>query len=159
MRAVAALALVALLTGAGHRVGSAGVTVRLPPGWHSPADFVQGNVTNPLTRVVVASARIRSHPTGCQVGAYAFARTTVAIVILEWLPPLGARQAPRPRRFDAKTLKIRAGRTVECFDGRGGDVEFDDHGRHFGAYLLVGTRAGAATIAAARRVLDTLQVE
>src|SRR6266516_1965302 len=40
-----------------RRAGSSRVTVALPPGWHStPPD--QGNITNPLTRIVVSSGPI-----------------------------------------------------------------------------------------------------
>ena len=47
------------------RVGSAGVTVELPPGWHTtPGD--DGNVTDPLARVVVASSPIGPAASGAR---------------------------------------------------------------------------------------------
>jgi hypothetical protein len=146
--------VVVLVAFAGPRVGSAGVTVSLPPGWHATRGF-DGPVTDPVTRIVVASGRIGVRATQCQVAHYAFASTGVAIVVLEWRRTYGATFPPRPRHF---AVRVRPG-TIECFAGAGGSVEFRDHGRNFGAYLLIGKRARPGTVATARRVLDSLQVE
>lgn len=43
---------------ASERTGSAGVTVELPSGWHTTT-WNDGNITDPLTRVIAASAPIR----------------------------------------------------------------------------------------------------
>jgi hypothetical protein len=93
------------------------------------------------------------------VAAYAFPRTAVAVVVVEWVE-LGrdARWAPRPRHFSPPALRLHDPPAIECFDGRGGAVEFSDHGRRLGAYLLVGRGASPALVERARGVLDTLQV-
>ena len=52
-----AIAGVALAVAAPPRAGSGGVTVALPPGWHSTKPD-QGNITQPLTRIVVSSGPI-----------------------------------------------------------------------------------------------------
>jgi hypothetical protein len=60
------------------RVGSGGVTVELPTGWQT-ANWDDGNVTDPRTRLVVASARIRVNGSACQVARYDFAADAVAL--------------------------------------------------------------------------------
>ena len=70
------------------RVGEAGVTVVLPGGWHTlprPLAGLTPTVTDPLTRVVAVSAPFRYDVRGCQVAAYDFPRTAVAIVVVEWV--------------------------------------------------------------------------
>jgi hypothetical protein len=138
--------------------GSAGVTVALPQGWHSITQVVLPHVTDPVTRIVVASAPIGFADKGC--GTYAFPSTAVAIVVVEWVK-LGrtAHWAPRPRRFTATTLAVRPPPAIECFAGAGGSAQFADHGRHFGAYVLLGTHAPPGLAARARAVLDTLHVK
>ena len=112
-----------------------------------------------MTRLVVASAPIRVGGRGCNVAAYAFPSTAVAVVVVEWTRlSKSTRWAPRPSRFTATTLPVQAPPAIECFAGAGGSVEFADHGRHFGAYLLLGTRASPALADRARGVLDTLTV-
>ena len=158
--ALAALGLVGAAP-ASH-AGSAGVTVSLPQGWHSVAQSAAAGVhrSDPVTRIVAASAPIRVGGRGCDVTAYVFPSTAVAIVVVEWTTRLSrsARWAPRPSRFTAATLPVQAPPAIECFAGAGGSVEFADHGRHFGAYLLLGTRAPRALADRARGVLDTLTV-
>jgi len=157
--ALAALGLVGAAP-ASH-AGSGGVTVSLPQGWHSvpltaPAD---AHANDPVTRIVVASAPIRVGGHGCNVAVYAFPSTAVAVVVVEWTRlSKSVRFAPRPARFTATTLPVQAPPAIECFTGAGGSVEFTDHGRRFGAYLLLGTRASPALAGRARGVLDTLTV-
>ena len=157
--ALAALGLVGA-TPAAH-AGGAGVTVSVPQGWSSIPQLVPPKgmrVGDPVTRIVVASAPI-SFGKGCNVATYAFPSTAVAVVVVEWTQ-LGrtARWAPRPSRFTATTLPVSAPPAIECFAGAGGSVQFADHGRHFGAYLLLGRRASPALADRARGVLDTLTV-
>jgi hypothetical protein len=146
-----------------RRVGAAGVTVVLPRGWHSTRPG-QGSVTNPLTRIVAASAPIHWDLTSpCQVlAAYAFPRTAVAIVVVEWTEPLGGMKIGsgprRPRHFTAANLPIHRPPAIECFAGPGGGTEFAEHGRSFAAYILLGPKAPARLAARARAVLDTLSV-
>jgi hypothetical protein len=143
--------------GAAERVGSAGVTVALPSGWHTSA-WDDGNVTDPLTRIVVASAPVSRAHTGCQVARYAFADDAVALVVVEWNDPRVVRR-PRPGRFTAETLAVMPPPAVECFDGSAGTSFFTDGGRAFGAYLLAGRDAPPALVDEARRVLDSLRVD
>ncbi len=147
-----------------HRVGQAGITVQLPAGWHSTRP-VQGRVTNPLTRIAVSSGPIRPRLTGrcdAQVAGYAFPKTAVAIVAVEWTEPLGGMKIGvgprRPRRFTAANLQIRRPPAIECFDGPGGGTEFAEHGRSLAVYVLLGRKAPARLVARARAVLDTLRV-
>jgi hypothetical protein len=144
-----------------HRAGEAGVRVALPAGWHSTPP-VQGAVTNPLTRIVVASGPIRDNPTSsCQVAAYAFPKTAVAIVVVEWTKPIAGTargdEPPRPRHFTAANLRLRA-HNIECFAGPGGSIEFSARHHTFAAYLMLGTRAPSRLAVAARAVLDTLRI-
>ena len=147
-----------------RRVGAAGVTVALPPGWHATRPD-QASVTNPLTRIVVASAAIHPDLTSAcqtQVAAYAFPKTAVAIVVVERTVPIGGMKIGsgprRPRRFTAATLPIQRAPAIECFDGPGGSAQFAEHGRSFAAYVLLGRKAPARLADRARAVLDTLHV-
>ena len=158
-----ALAALGLLGAApASHAGSAGVTVSLPQGWSSIPQMVppkRTQVGDPVTRIVVASAPIGFDAKGCNVATYAFASTAVALVVVEWVRHYGStRWAPRPRRFTAATLPVQAPPAIECFAGAGGSVQFADHGRHFGAYLLLGRHASPALADRARGVLDTLAV-
>jgi hypothetical protein len=154
---VGAVALVTVLP----RAGGAGVTVALPRGWHAVPQAWLGSAkyTDPVTRVVAASAPIRWIDTGCQIASYSFSKRAVAIVIVEWRRSYpGTRYPLRPRRFTSANLKIHPPPALECFDGAGGSIQFADHGRHFGAYVLLGRQAPAALATRARAVLDTLRV-
>jgi len=171
MRLRAACAVVAALAAAsagpvagesqGRRVGEGGITVDLPAGWHT-WQRLQGltpAVPEPLTRVVAVSAPFRFDERGCQVAANSFSPAAVAAVVVEWTKGSpGNGWAPRPRRFSAAVLGLRPPPAIECFDGRGGSVEFVDHGTRLGAYLLAGRRAPTALVARARAVLDILRV-
>jgi hypothetical protein len=151
---IAVAAAVAFLGGASHRVGQAGVTLALPHGWSSiplvlPSAKPEGD---PVTRIVVASAPIRFGQ--CNDVSYTFSPKAVAIVVLEWRRPTpGVSWSPRPRHFVLATH----GR-IECHVGTGGSVKFEDHGRRFEVFVLLGKRAPAALAARARAVLDTLRV-
>jgi len=139
------------------RTGSAGTTVELLDGWHTTT-WSDGNVIDPVTRIVVASAPVWPKETACQVARYDFAADAVALVVLEWREPL--RTLPeRPARFTSRELPVQPPPAIECFDGSGGSAQFTAHGRTFGAYLLVGPRAPDQMIDDARNVLDTLQVK
>jgi len=158
---VLAVALAVVAVGSGGRVGDAGVTVVLPAGWHtwSRVRNLSPNVTDPVLRVVAISAPFRFAAAGCQVASFAFPRNAVAIVVVEWLQ-LGRhdRWRPRPARFAPTVLPLNPAPAIECFNGPGGGVEFADHGRHFGAYLMAGRAASPTLVSKARTVLDTLRV-
>lgn len=143
-----------------RRAGTAGVTVLLPRGWHAwepPHDIPA--VTDPRTRVVAVSAPFGFADTGCQVAAYAFPKTAVAVVVVEWTRLWRqARWKPRPDTFTSGSLRVRPPPAIECFDGSGGSAQFVEHGRHFGAYLLAGTEAAKSVVAQALAVLDSLRV-
>src|SRR5205814_333906 len=78
-----------------------------PAGWHTwrPLPGLRSSVTDPVTRIVAISAPFRFAERGCQVAAYAFPSSAVAVVVLEWIS-LGRndRWRPRPARFTANTL-------------------------------------------------------
>jgi hypothetical protein len=158
-----AIAGIALAVAAPPRAGSAGVTVALPPGWHSVRPD-QGPVTNPLTRLVVSSGPIRWDLIGrcqTQVASYVFPKTAAAIVVVEWTKPIGGMKIGagpgRPRHFTAANLPVRLGQ-IECFPGRGGSVQFAARGHTFAAYVMLGTKAPARLADRARAVLDTLRI-
>jgi hypothetical protein len=141
------------------RAGDAGVTVALPPGWHSTAPD-DGAIVEPVTRLVVASAPIRPTESKCQIPAYEFADDAVALVLVEWLNPMPTTVYPeRPRHFTSRELSLLPPPAIECFAGSGGSVQFADRGRTFGAYVLAGPRATEEVVEEARQVLETLDVE
>jgi len=140
-----------------RHVRSAGVSVALPRNWHTTSAN-DGNVTDPRTRLVIASAPIEANGSACQVANYDFAPDAVALIVVEWQEPTGT-HPPRPPRFSANVLPVAPPPAAECFDGPAGTVQFSDHGRLFGAYLLAGRAAPQPLINETRQVLDTLQVE
>jgi hypothetical protein len=158
MKTILLAAAVALTALGPHRVGQAGVTVALPTGWHNiplvlPA-ATDGN--DPVTRIVLASGPVSFGQ--CNDVSYVFPRDAVAIVVLEWRRPTPGRFASRPRRFTPRNLPVRAPPAVECHAGPGGSVQFEDHGRRFAAFVLLGPSAPTTLAARARAVLDTLRV-
>jgi hypothetical protein len=141
------------------RAGSAGVTAELLPGWRStPGD--DGNVTDPLARVVVASSRIAPAASACQTSSYAFADDAAALVLVEWQGPArgDATAAPRPERFVAADLNVRRG-VHECYAGRSGTVFFEERGRLFGAYVFLGDGAPETLVDELCTVLSSLVIE
>jgi hypothetical protein len=162
MKAVTLGVALVLLGASGPHAHRAGMTVALPKLWHSlpvgpPPPGVR--VGDPRTRIVAASGPITVRARGCDIAAYAFPRTAVAIVVVEWVGPTPAtRWARRPRRFTSKTLPVRPPPAIECWDGAGGSAEFADHGRRLAAYVLLGRRAPRRLADRARAVLDTLRV-
>jgi hypothetical protein len=139
------------------RTGSAGVTVELPPGWHSTAAN-DGNVIDPLARVVVASSPIQAAFSECQTSAYSFAPDAVALVLVEWWGPADTGSPPpRPARFTPELLSIERGRH-ECNRGRSGGLQFSVGDREFGAYVFLGDDAPDSLIDELCGVLDTLDV-
>jgi len=159
-----AIAGVALAVAAPPRAGSVGVTVQLPPGWHSTKPY-QGNITQPLTRIVVSSGPVAPRLAGTchvQVSDYAFPATAVAIVVVEWTKPISGTKIGtgprRPRHFTAANLPIHPAPAIECFAGPGGAIEWAERGRSLAAYVLLGRRAPARLATRARAVLDTIRV-
>ena len=117
-------------------------------------------VTDPLTRVVAVSADFHFAARGCQIAAYAFPADAVAVVIVEWVGATpGVRWPARPRHFTSATLPLHPPPAIECFSGPGGSAQFSDHGRRFGAYILLGRRAPPVLADRARALLDTLRVK
>jgi hypothetical protein len=146
-----------------RRVGAAGVSIALPPGWRAIRQAVPpagtANNRDPVTRIVAASGPV-SFGRGCNELDYVFPPRAVALVVVEWVRATpSARWAPRPARFTRATLPVRPPPALECFAGPGGGVQFAERGRRFAAYVLVGRRAPARLVAGARAVLDTLRVK
>jgi len=158
----AALVLLGMSAAQADRADSAGVTVALPKAWHSlpvPPPPPGVRVGDPRTRIVAASGPITVRASGCDIAAYAFPRTAVAVVVVEWVGPTPATRWPRrPRRFTSRTLPVRPPPAIECWAGAGGSAEFADHGRRLAAYVLLGRRASRRLADRARAVLDTLRV-
>jgi hypothetical protein len=160
----AALALIALVVAGSPRAGTGGVTVALPPGWHSTTPD-QGRIEQPFTRLVFSSGPIRSDLTSrcqTQVSGYVFPRNAVAVVVVEWTKSIGGmrigRQRSRPGRFTAANLPIRRPPAIECLAGPGGSVQWTERGHDFAAYVLLGPKAPGRLANRARAVLDSLRV-
>src|SRR5262245_24786793 len=124
-----AIAGVALVVATPPRVGTGGVTVSLPPGWHATKPD-QGRITQPLTRLVVSSRPIVARLTGTchvQVSDYTFPATAVAIVVVEWTKPIDGMKIgigpKRPSRFTSANLPIHPPPSIDCFGGPGGSAD------------------------------------
>jgi hypothetical protein len=151
------------------RVGSAGVTVAVPPGWSS-APGPPTSVSDPVERIAVASAPAPINPERAKCETEASERslppTAAMVIILEYTTdiggPLGS-YAPRPSRFGPHTPAAIGGRTpapaFECFDGPGWTFQFTDHERRFLVWVLLGPKAGANVEAQALTALDSLSVD
>jgi hypothetical protein len=142
------------------RVGSAGVTVALPPGWHSVALALPPGLKidqDPVARIAVSSGPI-TFGRGCGDTDYAFPSAAVAFVVLEYVHLKTGPFPPRPHKFTPKNLRLSRPPAVECFNGPAGSIEFADHGRRFDVFLLLGRRAPARLADRARAVLDTVTV-
>ena len=114
---------------------------------------------DPLVRIVVASTVIRPFPAGCKAEVFRFSRGGVGLMVVEWVHPQEPRSwPPRPRHFTARSLPIGPGRGVECWPGRGGAAFFRQHGRYFGAYVLLAPGVPVSRASQARAVLDSLAV-
>ena len=158
------LAALVLAAPAPTRVGAAGVTVALPPAWHSTRPD-QGSISNPLTRIVVSSGPIRWDLVDrcqTQVASYVFPKTAVAIVVVEWTKQIGGMKIgtgpARPRRFTRANLPLRRPPAIECFAGAGGSIQFAARRHTFAAYVLLGTKAPVRLADRAHTVLDTLRI-
>ena len=141
------------------RIGSAGVTVELPAGWHATKGN-DGNITDPLTRIVVSSGPIDAGSSECQsqITNYSFTDYAVVLVFVEWWGPArSGSPGPRPSDFTEANLPVKRS-ALECYAGMGGAAFFEDQGRDFGAYLYLGERASPRLADDARTVLDTLEV-
>ena len=143
--------------GRAERVGVAGVSIALPPGWQAMPRSTYPSQNDPVTRIVASSGAIR-FGRGCGDLDYVFPSTGVAIVVLEWVRPTPGVFSPRPRRFTATTLPVRQPPALECFKGPGGGAQFSARGRRFAVFVLLGRRAPASLASQARAVLDTLEV-
>lgn len=140
-----------------ERIGVAGVSIALPPGWHAMPRSTYPSQNDPVTRIAASSGSIR-FGLGCGDLDYVFPATGVAIVVLEWVRPTPGTFSPRPRRFTATTLPVRQPPALECFQGPGGGVQFSTRGRRFAIFVLLGRWAPASLASQARAVLDTLKV-
>jgi hypothetical protein len=78
-------------------------------------------------------------------------------VIVEWQEL--HQSDPLPPPLAGQTLRLLPPPAIECFGGAGGSVFFSEHGRRFGAYVLLGRRAPVALADRARAVLRTVRVE
>ncbi len=146
---------------ASPRAGGEGVSVQLPRGWHDTSTEPR-HATDPVVRLAVSSGPIRPGTKPCQVSAYDFPATEVALVLVEWTTAgllEGVRAPPRPGRFTEASLPMAAPPAIECFEGPGGTVQFVEAGRLFGAYVLLGPEAPGELADEARAVLDTVRVE
>ena len=138
-------------------VGSAGVTIALPEGWHALAAN-DGNIIDPVTRIAATSGPLREPMPGCetQITRYAPDPEGASLVIVEWKDP-DPTLPRRPPTFEGDALRLQQGR-LECFAPNGGSVQFSERGRVFGVYVMVGERGQRSLAEEARRALDTLQV-
>ena len=134
-----------------------GLSLHVPQGWYvmSSAALPQP-YADPRVRLALTSAP--THPTehGCKLFQFSLSQRDVALIIVEWTR--STTMPPRPKSFTAKSLSLRRSHAIECWDGGGGGVEFDQNGRHLAAYLAVGRFAPAQKLQAALAALNSLHV-
>jgi hypothetical protein len=168
---IGALAALAALAGCGASPSrdpaaswifhGAGLTARIPPGWHVSRQPLTG-VISPLQRLVVTSFIVHQrHPDGgCRptTALREMPATGALLFMFEYEGPThhdASREPARPPHFrlDPRTLL-----PYECM-GRSYAVRFRDHGRVFQAHVFLGAHASAATRRRILGVLDSLKVQ
>jgi hypothetical protein len=130
----------------------------LPPGWRPAPVYQPVRITDPLTRLAASSHPVRLTPSACQLGIYRVPRDGALVVLLEWRSAASGPTTPRPAPVRLTDLHLRPG-GIECQPARvrGGAVQFVDHGRRLGVYLMLGERAGARTLRKALAVMNSLR--
>lgn len=136
----------------GHAFRTTGIAVRVPAGWHISTRPLN-NVTNPVQRFVLSSARL---PKNANSGnGYVPPSHAVLAQLIEEVPPDYSNHWPnRPARFKLPHLN-----GMETFAGRRwGELLFRDRGRHFYIFVWVGRQATGAQTTKLLRALDGLRV-
>jgi hypothetical protein len=142
----------------------AGVSVRVPPGWHATTGPFTG-LLDPRERLVLTSFPLEgdARSPGCSPDGLLrqLPRSGVAVLLLEYMHR-GARRN-FPHRPDHFRLRPPDGRGFDCFSPQPvGDAQlfnFGETGRAFNLLVAVGSNATPQTRRAAERALDSLQVE
>jgi len=135
-----------------HVFRTTGIAVRVPAGWHISTRPLN-NVTNPVQRFVLSSARL---PENANSGkGYVPPSHAVLAQLIEEVPPENTNPWPnRPARFKLAHLN-----GMETFAGnRWGELLFRDRRRHFYIFVWVGRQATSAQTARLLHALDGLQV-
>lgn len=145
---------------AAARVGSAGVTVALPPGWTATRAPLT-TVVRPAQRVALATFPLdqAAPDPGCAPSTALAALPPDGALVVVWEEP----GPPRPgvlARFPARPRHAALGPPTEeeCV-GRGSVIRFRDGARAFRVLVALGPDATPSTHAEALGVVDGLEVE
>lgn len=139
--------------GSGRQVfRTTGIAVHVPAGWHISTRPLT-NVTNPVQRFVLSSARL---PKNANSGnGYVPPSHAVLAQLIEEVPADNSNPWPnRPSRFKLPHLN-----GMETYAGnRWGELLFRERGRHFYIFVWVGRQATGAQTAKLLHALDGLRV-
>lgn len=137
----------------------AGLSVRVPAGWHVLRGWLS-DVVDPAPRLAVASFPARLSRQTCACGfpnIVRFPRDGVFMFAWEYLNPRRTQLARTPRRPARFSLSVSRAVRQTCY-GPSDGADFKDAGRVFQVEIYIGPGAGRALRAQAAAVLDSLRV-
>jgi hypothetical protein len=137
----------------GRVIAGNGVRLVVPSGWRRIQAASAGNITDPVTALVIGTAGVGPRPSQCQIAAYRLPPTGAVVVIVRWKTVASAGGGPwTPGR--APLLKLRSVHrpSFECFSGRGAVADVLLGGHPYQVNVMVGDRASNERVAAALAV-------
>jgi hypothetical protein len=123
-------------------VAANGVRVSVPAGWTRVRAASSGQITDPVTLLVVGTRGVRARRSGCQIATYRVQPSRAVVVIVGWknLTLSGTRPQDSGRRMLAALTTVHRP-SFECFSGRGAVATLRLNGKAYQVNVLVGDRA------------------
>ena len=138
--AVAALAVSGVGAATVDFARAGGVQLALPDGWSKVTPARADRLDDPRTLLVIGTDGVKPVESDCQVASYRVPPDGAVVVVIGWRDSVGGVSF-----LPLSAMKLRRG-TFECFAGRGAVARVTRRDRDFQVNVMVGDRAGAATI-------------
>src|SRR5919199_878409 len=137
----------------GRIIAASGVRLVVPSGWRRVQAASAGNITDPVTVLVVGTAGVGPRPSQCQIAAYRLPPTGAVVVTVRWKTVASAGGGPWTLGR-APLLKLRSVHrpSFECFSGRGAVADVLLGGHPYQVNVMVGDRASNERVATALAV-------
>ena len=140
---VASIAVASVAAATGDVARSGGVQLDLPSGWSKVLPTREDRIEDPRTLLVIGTDGVKAIESDCLVSSYRVPADGAVVVVIGWRDSVGASGF-----LPLSTMKLRRG-TFECFPGRGAVGRIMRRDRDFQVNVMVGDRAGVATVDAA----------
>jgi hypothetical protein len=140
---VASIAVASVGAATGDVARSGGVQLDLPSGWSKVLPTREDRLEDPRTLLVIGTDGVKAIESDCLVSSYRVPADGAVVVVIGWRDSVGASGF-----LPLSTMKLRRG-TFECFQGRGAVGRIMRRERDFQVNVMVGDRAGVATVDAA----------